>query len=78
MTIFFYKGLTTNLEIGNTPAWVLSNIWRLGQVRDTKSDTNVSNKILQMLKNARVTAFTVSEFLRENQEMGGGEGEGAG
>ena len=42
MTIFFYKGLTGNLEIRNTPVWVLPNIWRLGWVRDTKSGTNVS------------------------------------
>ena len=27
--IFFYKGLTRNPEIRNTPAWVLPNIWRL-------------------------------------------------
>ena len=46
MTIFFYKGLTRNPEIGNTPVWVLPNIWRLGQVMDTKFGTNVSNKML--------------------------------
>ena len=46
ITIFFYKGLTRNPEIGNTPVWVLPNIWRLGQVMDTKFGTNVSNKIL--------------------------------
>ena len=46
ITILFYKGLTRNPEIGNTPVWVLSNIWRLRQVMDTKFDTNVSNKIL--------------------------------
>ena len=42
MTIFFYKGLTGNPEIGNTPVWFLPNIWRLGQVRDTKFGTKVS------------------------------------
>ena len=46
MTISFYKGLTRNPEIGNTPVWVLLNIWRLRRVRNTKFDTNVSNKIL--------------------------------
>ena len=46
MTISFYKGLTRNPEIGNTPVWVLPIIWRLGQVMDTKFGTNVSNKIL--------------------------------
>ena len=45
-TILIYKGLTRNPEIGNTPVWVLLNIWRLGQVRDTKSGTNVSNEKL--------------------------------
>ena len=46
MTIFFHKRLTRNPEIRNTPVSVLPNIWRLGQVRDTKFGTNVSNKIL--------------------------------
>ena len=46
MTIFFYKGLTRNPEIRNTRAWVLPNIWRLRQVKDTKFGTNVSNKML--------------------------------
>ena len=46
MTIFFYKGLTGYSKIGNTPAWALPNIRRLGQVRDIKFSTYVSNKIL--------------------------------
>ena len=46
MTIFFYKGLIRNLQIWNTPVWVLPNIWRLGQVRNTKYGTNVSNEML--------------------------------
>ena len=45
-TIYFYKGLTNNLEIGNNPVWGLPNIWRLGWVSNTKFGTNVSNKIL--------------------------------
>ena len=58
MTIFFYKGLTRNPEFGNTPAWVLPNIWRLGRVMDTKFDTKVSNRKLHwMLQNSSVTAF---------------------
>ena len=43
---FFYKGLTRNPEIGNTPVWVLPNIWGLGQVTDTKLRTNVSIEML--------------------------------
>ena len=46
MTIYVYKGLTRNSEIGNTPVWVLLNIWRLGYVRDTRFGMDVSNKIL--------------------------------
>ena len=46
MTISFYKRLTRNPEFGNTPIWVLPNIWRLGQVGDTKFGTNFFNKIL--------------------------------
>ena len=45
MAIFFYKGLTRNREIGNTPVWVLPNIWRLGPVMDTKFGMNVSNRM---------------------------------
>ena len=36
-----------NPEIRNIPVLVFPNIWRLGQVKDTKFGTNVSNKILQ-------------------------------
>ena len=46
MAILFYKGLTRNLEIGNTLVWVLPNIWRRAQVMDTKFGTSVSNRIL--------------------------------
>ena len=31
MTIFVYKWSARNLEMGNTPVWVLLNVWRLGQ-----------------------------------------------
>ena len=46
MTIFFYKGLMSNPEIGNTPIWILPDIWRLEWVRDTKLGTNFSNETL--------------------------------
>ena len=46
LIIFFYKGLTKNPEIGNIPARVLPNIWKLGRVRDTKLGTDVSNEML--------------------------------
>ena len=53
-------------EIGNTPIWVLPNIWRLGQVKNIKFGTNISNKMLLNAAKCQVTAFTVSELLREN------------
>ena len=46
ITIFVYKGMTRNSEIGNTPVCVLPNIWRLGRVRDTTLCTNFFNKML--------------------------------
>ena len=46
MTIFVYKRLTRNPEIGITSDWVLPNISRLGWVRVTKCGRNVSNKKL--------------------------------
>ena len=46
MTIYFYKRLTKNSGITNTPVCVLINIWRLGQVRDAKFGTDIRNDIL--------------------------------
>ena len=45
MTIFFYNGLTRNLQIGNTPVWVFPNIWRQRRVMDAKFGINVSNRM---------------------------------
>ena len=53
MIILFYKGLTRNPEIGNTFAWVLPSIYRLGRVSPMK--------FYWMLQNAKATAFTVPE-----------------
>ena len=44
--IFACKGLTRNLEIVNTPVWVLPSIFRPGEVRNTGFGPNVSNKML--------------------------------
>ena len=57
MTVSFYKGLTRNLEIGNTPVRVLPNIWRLGQAKNTKFGTNVSNKRLLNFKRLKTISF---------------------
>ena len=54
---FFCEGLTKNSEIGNTTVWVLSNIWRLGWVRDTKFGSNASNEKLINAVNCQVYSF---------------------
>ena len=60
ITIFFYKRLTRNPEIGNTPVWVLPDIWRLGQVTDTKFGTNVLTEIL--LNAAKYQGYSFYRF----------------
>ena len=57
MTIFFYKGLTGNAEIGNTSIWVLTNIWRLGLVRDTRFGTNAPSKVLLNVAKCKANSF---------------------
>ena len=70
MTIFLYKVLTRNSEIGNNPVLVLSNIWILGRVRVTKFDRTDSNEKLLNCANSRFTAFTFSKLSRENHQGG--------
>ena len=60
MTIYFYKELTRNVEIGNTPIWLLPNIWRLGWVRYTKFGTDVSNKMF--LNAAKSQGYSLYHF----------------
>ena len=74
MTIFFYKGLTRNPEIGNTPVRVLPNIWRLEQVMGTKFGTNVSNRML--LNAAKFQCYSFYRFwiIEKKSIWGGGEG----
>ena len=57
MTIFFYKRLTRNPEIVNTPVSVLPNISRLGQVMNTK---NASNRML--LNAAKCQGYSFYSF----------------
>ena len=66
------RDLTRNPEIENTPIWVLFNIWRLGQVRDTKLDINVFNEKWLNAAKWKVYVFTISELLKENQQWGWG------
>ena len=70
MTIFVYEGLNRNPQIANTPVWFLPNIWRLGQVKNTKFGTNAFNEMLLNAAKCQAYNFTVCELLRENQQRG--------
>ena len=52
-------GFNRNLQIGSTPVWVLLNIWRLGQDRNTKFGTNLSNKLL--LNTAKCQSYSYNK-----------------
>ena len=60
ITVFLYKRLTINPEIRYTPVWVLPNIWRLRQVRDTNFGTNVFSKML--LNAAKCQSYSFYRF----------------
>ena len=64
LSVFFYKGLTRNLEIGNNLVWVLFHIWRLGWVRDTKFGTDVSKKILLNAAKCQGNSFYRSSVIK--------------
>ena len=73
MTIFFYKVWNRNPEIGNNPVCVLPNIWRLGQVRDTKFDTNVSNEMLLNAAKCQGYSFYLFWVIKGQPKRGGGK-----
>ena len=77
MTISFYKGLTGNSEIANTPVWVLSNIWRLGRVRNAKFGTNVSSKMLLKAAKCQGYSFYRCRVNKRKPTGVGGGGQGA-
>ena len=76
MTISLYKGLTRNPEIENPPVWVLSNIRRLGRVRNTKFGTNVSNKMI--LNVPKCQGYSFYRFWVIKRKPTGWRGEGGG
>ena len=72
MTILFYKGLTRNPEIGNTPVCVLPNIWRLGRAMDTTFDTKIFDRML--LNAANFQSYNFYRFWVIKQKPTGGVG----
>ena len=67
MTIFCYKGLTRNLEIPLPKFCPISGDW--GKLWIPNLVRMSLTKCYWMQQNAIVTAFTVFELLRENQQM---------
>ena len=55
MTIYFYKGLTRSLEIRITLVRVLSNFWRLGQLRDRLN--LCKGNIIRAIEAAKIRGF---------------------
>ena len=65
MTVSFYKELTRNPEITPSEFCPVSGDWsELGILNLARTSLM---KSYWMLQNARVTAFTISRFLRENR-----------
>ena len=72
MTIYFYKGLTRNPEIENTPVWVLCNIWRVEQIMDAKFGPNISNRML--LNASKFQGYSFYRFwVIKGEPTGGGD-----
>ena len=69
---FFYKELTRNPEIRNTPVWRLPNIWVFRRVRDTKFGTNVSNKISRNAAKCQDYSFYRFWVIKGKLTRGGG------
>ena len=76
---FFYKELTRNPKIRNTPVWRLPNIWGFGRVRDTKFGINVSYKILRNVAKCQDYSFYRFWVIKGKLTRGGGgQGQGRG
>ena len=68
MIIFFYEELTRNPEIRNTLVRVLTNIWRLRRIRNTKFGMDVSTEMLLRAAKCQSHSFYRGlVFNRENQ-----------
>ena len=70
MIIFVYKGLTRNPEIGSTSSEFYQISWDWGQLGIPNLVRMLLIKCYWMQQNAKITAFTDSELLRENQQRG--------
>ena len=62
MTIFFYRRLTRNLEIGSTHVWIFPISENWSNLRMQNLVQMFLIKSYWMFQNARVTAFKISEL----------------
>ena len=62
-----YKGLARNPQLGNTPVWVLHDIFTLGRVMDTKLGTIVSNEMLLNGANCQGYSFYCFWVIKRKQ-----------
>ena len=60
MKIMLKKGLNRNSVIGITPVWILPNIWRLAQVKNSRLGANVSNDMF--LIDGKCQAYSFYRF----------------
>ena len=60
MTNFVYKGLTRNLEYGNTRLWIFPYKWALKQASNMQFGANISNK--KLLIAVKVHAYCFYHF----------------
>ena len=72
ITTYFYKGLARYPEIGNTLSKFFPISGDYGELGIPNLPLLFVIKCYGMLQNTRVTAFTISELLRENQLGWGG------
>ena len=74
MTIYFYKGLTRNLKIGNTPSEFcpITGNWEVLWIPNLLRTSLI--KCYWMLQNTVVTGSIVFKLWRENQQGRGGGG----
>ena len=71
-----FVSLNRNLETKNIPVWVFPNIWRLGQVRDTKYGTYVSTKMLLNAEKCQGYSFYCFWVIKGKPTGQGGGGGG--
>ena len=69
----WYRGFTRNPEFGDTPVWVLLDIWRLGEGRNTKFGSDIFNKMLLSAVKCNGYSFYRFWVIKEKKQNVGGK-----